>query len=107
LFASYSDIQGAGRGAKVIVGRAYLVRNSPTSVNFTSVSAGDELMLAVVTSVVTLGTTPEGATVLIGTNGSGEGSAASELYRIEGRPLVANRVKYEVDPSSIELPTRM
>jgi len=107
LFASYSDIQGSGRGSKALVGRAYLVRNAPTYINFTKVSAGDELMLAVVTSVVTLGTSPEGASILIGTNGSGEGESASELYRIEGRPLVANRSKYEVDPSAIVLPTRV
>jgi len=106
VFATYSNIQGTGRGTKALVGRAYLVRNAPTSVGANKASAGDELMMAVVTRVVTLGVDAEGATVVIGTNGTSEGSAAADLYRIEGHPLVSNRTKYEVDPNSIQLPNR-
>lgn len=106
ILTSYNNIQGSGRGTKVVVGRAFLVRNRPTNVGANQVSAGDELMMAVVTRVVTLVTTPEGATVVIGTNGTGEGSSASDLYRIEGHPLTSNVTRYEVDPDSIELPNR-
>jgi len=105
--AIYSNINGSGRGTKAIIGRAYLVRNSPTSVGVNQASAGDELLLAVVTRVMTLDVTSAGATVIIGTNGTSEGSSAADLYRIEGHPLLKNRTKYEVDPASISLPNRM
>jgi hypothetical protein len=107
VFATYSNIQGTGRGTRVIVGRAFLVRNAPTSIGANQVSAGDELMLAVVTEVVDLGTTPQGATIAISSAGTGEGYAASDLYRLEGHPLIANNIHYEVDPASIMLPQRM
>jgi hypothetical protein len=107
LFCNYDQVQGSGLGTKVVVGRAFLVRNTRTSVGASQVSAGDELMLSVVTRVMTLGTSVEDALVTIGTNGTAEGSAASDLYRIEGHPLIANRVRYEVDPSSIELPNSL
>ena len=104
VFATYSRLMGSGKGTRVLVGRAFLVRNAPTLVGATEVSGGDELMLAITTDVMELGTTPIEAMLLIGTNGSGEGSAAADLYRIEGHPLLANHTLYDVDPSAIELP---
>ena len=106
VLASYDTVQGSGNGTKVLVGRAFLVRNAPTAVGANQVSAGDELMLSVVTRVMDLSTTPEDAQVVIGTNGTSEGSAASDLYRIEGHPLVSNRTHYSVDPSKVKLPNR-
>ena len=41
--------------------------------------------------------------VLCGTNGSGEGYSAADLYRIQGRPLVKDNVRINVDPSAIQL----
>jgi hypothetical protein len=104
VFATYSRLTGSGKGTRVLVGRAFLVRNAPTLVGATQVSGGDELMLALTTEVMELGTTPIEAMILIGTNGSGEGYAAADYYRIEGHPLIANHTWYDVDPSVIQLP---
>lgn len=104
VFATYSRLMGSGKGTRVLVGRAFLVRNAPTLVGATQVSGGDELMLAITTEVMELGTTPIEAMILIGTNGSGEGYAAADYYRIEGHPLIPNHTWYDVDPSAIQLP---
>ncbi len=90
-------------GGNLLTGRAFLVRNSVTSVGATEVSAGDELMLIVATSVIPMTNQAVPAVVLIGTNGSGEGYAAADIYRIEGHPLVRNNGRYFLDPSAIPL----
>jgi len=86
-------------------GRAMLVRNAVTNVGLNEVSAGDELMMLIVTSVQhrppQLNLAPSNIT--IGTNGTGEGYSAADLYRIEGHPLVRNNVHMQVDPASIVL----
>lgn len=94
--------------SNVLSGRAYLVRNSVTSVGSTEVSAGDELMLLVVTTVQRL-ITSDGVQglVRIGTNGTGEGYSAAELYRIEGHPLLNHNIKLEIDPTTITLTRRV
>jgi hypothetical protein len=107
VYATHEDIHGTGRGTRAVVGRAYLVRNAPTNVGANEASAGDELMLLVVTSATEVDSNGQVAQVLIGTNGSGEGSSAADLYRIEGHPLVSNHVRYEVNPASIALPNRV
>lgn len=104
VFTTYSRLMGSGKGTRVLVGRAFLVRNAPTLVGATQVSGGDELMLAVTTQVMEVGSTPVEAMILIGTNGSGEGYAAADYYRIEGHPLIPNHTWYDVDPSTIQLP---
>ena len=104
VFATYSRLLGSGKGNRVLVGRAFLVRNAPTLVGATQVSGGDEVMLAITTQVMELGTTPIEAMVLIGTNGSGESYSAADLYRIEGHPIIANHTFFDVDPSTIQLP---
>jgi hypothetical protein len=91
----------------VLVGRAFLVRNTVTDVGATEVSAGDELMMLVVTSVNRLtNTSPALASVIIGTNGSNEGYAAADIYRIEGHPLMNDNVRNDLDPSTINLAPR-
>jgi hypothetical protein len=104
VFATYSRLLGSGKGTRVLVGRAFLVRNAPTSVGSVEVSGGDELMMAITTQVMELGTTPIEAMILLGTNGSSEGYAAADLYRIEGHPIITNHTFYDVDPSTIQLP---
>jgi hypothetical protein len=91
----------------VLCGRAFLVRNTVTNVNASEVSAGDELMMLVVTSVVRLtDTNPSIGQVIIGTNGSFEGYSAADLYRCEGHPLLNDNVRNDLDPSTIPLATR-
>lgn len=91
----------------VLQGRAMLVRNTVTNVGASEVSAGDELMLLVLTSVQRpVVSTPSAGFITIGTNGSGEGYSAADLYRIEGHPLTRNHTHTLVDPSTIVLTRR-
>jgi len=106
------SLQGAFASAwsdrvTALQGRAFLVRNTVTNVGTNEVSAGDELMLLILTNVLrlTFGAL-DPARILIGTNGAGEGYAAADLYRIEGHPLVSDHVKMIIDPSSIQLPRK-
>lgn len=89
----------------MLAGTAYLVRNTVTSVGASEVSAGDELMLLVVTTVWPLTGSLTDATLgtMINTNGTFEGWSASDLYRIEGRPLRVDGVRRDVTPSTIAL----
>lgn len=94
------SITSAAGHTNVIEGRAFLVRNAVTTVGATEVSSGSELMLLVVTAVQQLkNTTPRPGLVAIGTNGSGEGFASADLYRIEGHPLMSDNVRYLIDPT--------
>jgi len=90
-------------GARSLGCLAMLVRNTVTSIGSTEVSAGGELMLLIVTTVTQL--TPSGAlaVLLIGTNGTAEGFSAADLYRCEGRPLLKDNVRPDIDPSTIVL----
>jgi hypothetical protein len=98
--ASYTGVDHV----TVLQSRAMLVRNAVTNVGATEVSAGDELMMLIITNVQRLvGGIPEAALLLIGTNGDGEGYAAADVYRIEGHPLVRNNVRMIVDPTTVEL----
>lgn len=91
----------------VLCGRAFLVRNTVTDIGSTEVSAGDELMMLVVTTVVRLTDFNQGtAFTVIGTNGSGEGYSAADLYRCEGHPLLVDQTRDDLDPSTITLPQR-
>jgi len=91
----------------VLQGRALLVRNMVTNVGATEVSAGDEMMLLILTTVQrpTVGVSSP-SVLLIGTNGTGEGYSAADLYRIEGHPLVRNNVRVNLDPATIPLAKR-
>lgn len=99
-----SNLQSQTGHTNVIVGRAFLVRNTVTDVGSSEVSAGDELMMLVVTSVIRLTNTDliRGRTI-IGTNGSFEGYSAADLYRCEGHPLVNDNVRNDLNPSTIPL----
>lgn len=93
--------------ARVLAGVAMLVRNYPTAVGATEVSAGSELLMLVCTTVQQLkGSEDTPLAVLLGTNGTGEGASAADLYRVEGRPLVKDNVRLNIDPSSIILSKR-
>ena len=71
----------------ILLGKAYLVRNAPTMSGVSQVSAGGELMLLILTYGHLYCSTDSLFTLSIGTNGTGEGWAAADLYRITGRPL--------------------
>ncbi len=104
---SKNQIANAPEGhTNIIHGRAYLVRNYPTSVGANEVSSGSELMLLVVTQVKPIIGGVFSDTVFIGTNGSGEGYAAADLYRIEGHPMLRDNVRVFIDPSTIALAKR-
>lgn len=108
VFTVYDNLEVINPSSRVLVGRAFLVRNSVTNVGGNESSAGDELMLAIVTMTQTLlPNEAKSASLIIGTNGTGEGQSAAELYRIEGHPLIANHVKYEVDPATIALSNKL
>jgi hypothetical protein len=77
-----------------------LVRNTVTNVGAVEVSAGDELMMLILTSVVRgVPGLPIPGDITIGTQGSGEGFSAADLYRIEGHPLTRNNVRMNIDPN--------
>ncbi len=110
VYANYREVVGPQEHASsgisksnILVGRAFLVRNQVTAVGSSEVSAGDELMMLIVTSAYQLSADPMTAFAAISTNGTGEGISAADLYRIEGHPLVVNNVKYDVDPSAVVL----
>jgi len=89
--------------AGVLTGTAYLVRNTPTNIGATEVSAGSELMMLVVTTAQRRG--PSGAEMrtIIGTSGSWEGYSAADLYRLDGHPLVNDHVRLDLDPGEVAL----
>lgn len=94
----------------VLTGVAMLVRNAVTSIGSNEVSAGGEIMMLVVTMAHQLSANAASGTLLtttIGTNGSGEGYAAADLYRLEGRPLAKDNVRLNLDPSTIPLSKRV
>ena len=101
------DGQAQTDHVNVLHGRAMLVRNQPTSVGLNEVSAGDELMLLILTHVAR-GTAVgvQQGFIDIGTNGTGEGYSAADLYRISGHPLVRNNVRMSLDPATIQLTNR-
>lgn len=108
LYSVLDSLVTPSVSTKVLVGRAFLVRNSVTNVGANEASAGDELMMAIVTSLVEADPTkPTPAVCSIGTNGTFEGFSAADLYRVEGHPLQSDHVRYEVNPSTIALPNKL
>jgi hypothetical protein len=103
-----SDLLASSTGhTNVLSALACLVRNTVTTIGATEVSAGDELMLLIVTSASRLtNTSPNPGLALIGTNGSSEGYSAADLYRIEGHPLLNDNVRTDLDPNTIPLTKR-
>jgi hypothetical protein len=77
-----------------------LVRNQVTSIGATEVSAGDELMLVIVTSGLRSQDLSESFSIaVISTSGTGESISAADLYRIQGRPLLRDNERIETDPN--------
>jgi hypothetical protein len=104
-FASTGELVAPEVTSNVLSGVAMLVRNQVTSVGGSEVSAGDELMMLIVTTgqrLVNTGAAPLQAT-LISTSGTGEGLSAADLYRIQGHPLMRDNEKTEIDPNTITL----
>jgi hypothetical protein len=87
----------------VLTGTACLVRNTVTSVGATEVSAGGELMLLITTTATNLSNAAKDLQVFLGTNGTGEGHSAADLYRLPSHPLEVDNVRGDTDPSSIVL----
>ncbi len=97
-------VQAASGHTNVLTGRAFLVRNEVTTSGSTEVSPGDELMMLIVTTAQRMTDTDVRPNYFsVGTNGLFEGYSAADLYRIEGRPILANNVHMSVDPSTIAL----
>jgi hypothetical protein len=106
ILETIAAISAAPR-VNVLTGTAYLVRNTVTNVGATEVSAGDELMMLIVTSAEKLSASNQPAVMMISTNGTNEGYAAADLFRLEGRPLVSDNFKTEIEPSTITLTERL
>ena len=102
------SLQTPDGNTNALIGEAFLVRNYTTSIGATEVSAGGELMMIVVTNVQRV-TDEDNLTmgfVSIGTNGTGEGYAAADFYRIDGHPLIRDNVRVVIDPTIIALSAR-
>ena len=98
------SVTASASHTNVLQGRAMLVRNSVTNVGASEVSAGDELMLLVVTTVQQLkDTNSHAGIVACGTAGLQEGNSAADACRIEGHPLIRNNVRMVIDSSTIIL----
>jgi hypothetical protein len=107
VVAQHPSVSAPDGHSNVLEGRAYLVRNYTTNVGATEVSPGGELMLLVVTAVERLSTTSkQSAFINVGTNGTGEGFAAADIYRIDGHPMLRDNVRLLVDPTTIALSPR-
>ncbi len=105
--ALYPNATAPASHTNVLHGRAFLVRNTVTSVGASEVSAGDELMMLVVTTGQMLGDSQAHPSYMAcGTNGHMEGYSAADLYRLDGRPLTRDNIRPEIDPSAISLPRR-
>lgn len=89
--------------AGILSGVAMLVRNVPTDVGSNEVSAGQELMMLVITSARTIPSAGAVNTVQIGASGTGEGYSAADLYRIPGHPITNDSARTTKDPATVAL----
>lgn len=109
VYSNYREVvgpqshSGGYSRSNILVGRAFLVRNQVTAIGSNEVSAGDELMMLIVTSSYRMSSSNQTAFTALSTNGTGEGISSADLYRIDGHPLLANNIKFDVDPSQIVL----
>jgi len=87
----------------ILSGIAMLVRNVPTSIGSTEVSAGQELMLLIATTARAQNSGANLNTVQVSTSGTGEGYSAVDLYRISGHPITNDSSREIVDPTIIKL----
>jgi hypothetical protein len=102
LAGAFARLEPSVTSNATLCGIAYLVRNTVTAIGASEVSAGSELMLLIVTTAIrrhTTNTVP--AFVLCGTQGSGEGFSAADLYRISGRPLTHDGARFNLDASNL------
>jgi hypothetical protein len=87
----------------ILSGLALLVRNVPTSVGANEVSAGNEIMMLVVTTARPQGSSGTNNVAQVSTSGTGEGYSAADLYRIAGHPLTNDPSRSVLDPLTITL----
>ena len=91
----------------VLHGRAFLVRNAPTVVGASEVSAGGELMMLIVTGAQqAINAGKHFSWVELGANGQGEGYSAADLYRISGHPLDRTSPKGTLDLNQVRIQHR-
>jgi hypothetical protein len=101
------SVQAPDGHTNVLEGRAMLVRNYVTNIGANEVSPGGELMMLVVTNVERLiDPVMHPGFITIGTNGTGEGYAAADIYRIDGHPMVRDNIRLFLDPTTITLSFR-
>jgi len=101
--ATFESFTASSTPRNLLAGVAMLVRNQVTNTGATEVSAGDELMMVVVTTGLRSQGPSAGSYVAISTAGTAEGISASDLYRIPGHPLLRDNEKTEIDPNSFNL----
>jgi hypothetical protein len=101
--ASFENFTATSTPRNLLAGVAMLVRNQVTNTGAYESSAGDELMMVVVTTGIRSTGTAVGSYVAISTAGTGEGISASDLYRISGHPLLRDNEKSEIDPNTYKL----
>lgn len=86
-----------------LVGVAYLVRNTVTSIGAAEASAGQELQMLIATTVIRNDGATKPLFVTIGSQGTGEGFSAADVFRLEGRPLTNDGVRHNIDSTTIPL----
>lgn len=98
--------QAASTSGGILSGVALLVRNRPTNIGAQEVSAGQEVLMLVVTTARPQGVSRTTNAVQCSTSGSGEGYSAADLYRLPGHPLATDASRTTIDPASIVLARR-
>ncbi len=93
----------ASTSGGIMSGVALLVRNLPTNVGAQEVSAGQEILMLIVTTARPQGAAGTLNAVQCSTSGSGESYSAADLYRLSGHPLTTDAARSMVDPASILL----
>jgi hypothetical protein len=101
--ASFENFTAGATPRNLLGGVAMLVRNQVTNIGASESSAGDELMMVIVTTGIRSQGTATGTYVAISTAGTGESISASDLYRISGHPLLRDNQKTEIDPNTFRL----
>jgi hypothetical protein len=93
----------ASTSGGVMSGVALLVRNTQTNIGAQEASAGQELLMLVVTTARPQGVSGTVNAVQCSTSGSGESYSAADVYRIPGHPLTNDSARPMVDPATITL----
>lgn len=101
--AAFSPVLKGG----ILAGKAMLVRNYPETAFATvnTTSAGDELQMVILTyGIMGDGLSRQNGVQLsgvLGSTGYGEGYAAADRYRIEGKPMYSGHSQSVPDPTAV------